>query len=173
MSAYRWIWVPAVALLAGCGTDEFSDLQDFVKNAGADMRGKIEPPPEVKPYEPFTYDNSGDLPDPFRPRKAAPTRTAHAPNSHGGPPVRDHKEELEDFPLESLRMVGFLYIHKTANAVIAAPDGKLRHVKAGNYMGQNFGQITEISETEVKLKEMVQDSAGDWTERVSTLELAQ
>lgn len=170
MSAKRWIWLPVVSLLAGCGTDEFSDLQDFVKNSGADMRGKIEAPPEVKAYEPSNYDNSTGLPDPFKPRKPAPRP---GPHDNTKTPEKHAKEELEDFPLESLKMVGFLAIHNTANAVIAAPDGKLHHVKAGNYMGQNFGQITSITETEVKLKEMVQDSQGDWTERYSTLQLAQ
>lgn len=170
MNARRLIWISLASLLAACGTDEFSDLQDFVKNSGADMRGKIEAPPEVKPYEPFTYDNATGLPDPFRPRKA------QKPAEHigGGMEPRPHpKEELEDFPLESLKMVGFLYIHNTANAVITSPDGKLHHVRTGNYVGQNFGQITSITETEVKVKEMVQDSSGEWTERYSTLQMAE
>jgi len=167
MSARSWIWIPAVTLLAGCGTDEFQDLQEFVRTSGADMRGKIEAPPEVKPYEPFTYDNSTNLPDPFKPRKPQVARKPGSP----GEPAAHHKEELEEFPLESLKMVGYLYIHKSANGVIMAPDGKLHHVKVGNYMGQNFGQITSITETEIKLKEMVQDSSGEWTERYSTLQL--
>ncbi len=156
-------------LLAGCGGEEFQDLQDFVNNAGANMRGKIEPPPEIKPYEPFKYDNSTGLPDPFKPRKPQ----VHATGAPGlnQPDLERHKEELEDFPLESLKMVGYLYLNNTPYAVISAPDGKLRHVKVGNYVGQNFGRITEITETEVKLKEMVQDSAGDWTERMSSLQL--
>jgi len=68
----------AALLLAGCSSEEFQDLQDFVKNSGADMRGKIDPPPEVKPYKPFVYNNEANpeakppqakLPDPFKPRK--------------------------------------------------------------------------------------------------------
>jgi type IV pilus assembly protein PilP len=156
-------------LLAGCGGDEFQDLQDFVKNSGANMRGKIEAPPEVKPYEPFAYDNSAGLPDPFRPR--SPKRTAGAQPGLNQPDFERKKEELEEFPLDGLKMVGFLYIHNVANAVIRSPDGKLHHVKVGNYMGQNFGRITSITETEIKLKEMVQDSAGDWSERTSSLQL--
>ncbi len=156
-------------LLAGCGGEEFQDLQDFVNNAGANMRGKIEPPPEIKPYEPFKYDNSTGLPDPFKPRKPQ-VRATGAPGLNQ-PDLERHKEELEEFPLESLKMVGYLYLNNTPYAVISAPDGKLRHVKVGNYVGQNFGRITEITETEVKLKEMVQDSAGDWTERMSSLQL--
>jgi len=171
MNAVRWLLLPVILLLAGCGSDEFQDLQDFVNNSGANMRGKIEAPPEVKPYEPFNYDNSAGLPDPFKPRKPVMRAGEHAGMNQ--PDLDRHKEELEDFPLESLKMVGFLYIHNTANAVISAPDGKLHHVKAGNYMGQNFGQITSVTESEIKLKEMVQDSTGDWSERISSLQLVE
>lgn len=170
MSAIRWILLPTL-LLAGCGGEEFQDLQDFVKNSGADMRGKIEAPPEVKPYEPFNYDNSAGLGDPFKPRMQA--RHPGEKQGTNQPNLDRHKEELEEFALESLKMVGFLYIHDTANAQIMAPDGKIHNVKVGNFMGQNFGQIISITETEIKLKEMVQDSAGDWSERISSLQLVE
>ena len=66
----RLIYLALVSvLLSGCGGEEFQDLRDFVKNSGADMRGKIEPPPEVKPYEYFAYNNETNLPNPFKPRK--------------------------------------------------------------------------------------------------------
>ncbi len=156
-------------LLAGCMGEEFQDLRDFVKNAGADMRGKVEPPPDIKPYEPFTYENDTALPDPFKPRKPE-ARNA----SRGGlnqPDMDRPKEELEDFPLESLKMVGYLSQKNVGYAVIRSAEGKIYRVKAGNHIGQNFGQITSVTETEVKIKEMVQDSAGDWSERESTLQL--
>lgn len=162
----------ASLLLAGCGGEEFQDLRDFVKNAGADMRGKVEPPPEIKPYEPFTYDNDANLPDPFKPRKPD-ARNA----SHGGmnqPNLNRPKEELEDFPLESLKMVGYLAPQKgPAQAVIKSAEGKIYRVKVGNYIGLNFGQVTSVTETEVKIKEMVQDSVGDWSERETSLTLAE
>lgn len=165
-------------LLAGCAGEEFQDLRDFVKNAGKDMRGKIEPPPEVKPYEPFVYSNEGNpeanppvakLPDPFKPRK--PELTAGSRSGINQPNLDRPKEALEEFPIEGLRMVGYLYQNKVGYAVIRAPDGKLHRVKAGNYVGLNFGLIQEVADTEVKIKEMVQDSAGDWSERVSNLQL--
>jgi type IV pilus assembly protein PilP len=159
----------ASVLLTGCGGEEFQDLRDFVKNSGADMRGKIEPPPEVKPYENFAYNNDTNLPDPFKPRKS---------ESYSGgkvgvnqPDMERPKEALEEFPLESLKMVGYLYKNKVGYAVIRAVDGKLYRVKAGNYIGTNFGLIKEVSENEVIIKEMVQDSAGEWTERISGLQL--
>jgi type IV pilus assembly protein PilP len=168
----RWSFVLAALLLAGCGPQEFDDLQDFVKNSGKGMRGKIEPPQEITPYEPFIYDNSAGLPDPFTPRLETPQRNAH--KGGGGPAPTPHvKQELEEFPLESLKMVGFVYIHDTANAIILAPDSKVHHVKVGNYLGMNFGQVTAITETEVKIKEQVEDGEGNWTTRYSTLELLQ
>jgi type IV pilus assembly protein PilP len=153
-------------LLAGCGGEEFQDLRDFVRDSGKDMRGKIEPPPEVKPYEPFAYNNEKNLPDPFKPRKQE--------SQPGGinQPDRDRpREALEEFPLEALKMVGYLYQNKVGYAVIRAPDGKLHRVKAGNHMGLNFGLIKEVNDTGVIIKEMVQDSTGDWTERISSLQL--
>ncbi|MFZ2161027.1 MAG: pilus assembly protein PilP [Sideroxyarcus sp.] len=161
----------ALLLLAGCGGEEFQDLRDFVKNAGADMRGKIEPPPDVKPYEPFTYENDTSLPDPFKPRKP----DARSSNRSGlnQPNLNRPKEELEDFPLETLKMVGFLSQRGVNQAVVRSSEGKVYRIKAGNYVGLNFGQVTSVTETEIKIKEMVQDSVGDWTERESSLLLAE
>ncbi len=156
-------------LLASCGGDEFQDLRDFVKNAGAGMRGKIEPPPEVKPYEPFVYNNEKNLPDPFKPRTQE-SRPSGAINQ----PDRDRpKEALEEFPLEALKMVGYLYQNKVGYAVIRAPDGKLYRVKPGNHMGLNFGLIKEVNESGVIIKETVQDSSGLWTERISSLQFVE
>ncbi len=163
--------VLATLLLAGCGGEEFQDLRDFVKNAGADMRGKIPPPPEVKPYEPFAYNNEANLPDPFKPRK--PELRSGSRAGVNQPDLDRPKEALEEFPLEGLKMVGYLYQNKIGYAVIRAPDGKLHRVKAGNYVGLNFGLIQEVADTEVKVKEMVQDSAGDWSERMSSLQLVE
>ncbi|GAB1233156.1 pilus assembly protein PilP [Ferrigenium sp. UT4] len=163
--------VLAALLLSACGGEEFQDLRDFVNNAGADMRGKVEPPPDIKPYEPFAYDNSTSLPDPFKPRKAE--ARGQGGSGQNQPDFNRPKEELEDYPLESLKMVGYLYRKGVGYAVIRSAEGKIYRVKTGNYMGLNFGQIISVSETELKIKEMVQDSAGDWTERESSLQLAE
>jgi type IV pilus assembly protein PilP len=158
----------ASLLLVGCGGEEFQDLRDFVKNAGADMRGKVEPPPDIRPYEPFTYENEAGLPDPFKPRKPDARNAGHSGANQ--PNLNRPKEELEDFPLESLKMVGYLAPQKgAAQAVIRSSEGKIYRVKAGNYIGLNFGQVISVTETEMKIKEMVQDSTGDWTERESSL----
>jgi type IV pilus assembly protein PilP len=83
------------------------------------------------------------------------------------------KEALEDFPLEALKMVGYLQQKNVGYAVVRAPDTKIYRVRVGNYLGLNFGKVLEVQATEVKIREMVQDSSGDWTERMSTLQLVE
>jgi type IV pilus assembly protein PilP len=168
----RALFVLAVALLllAGCGRDEFSDLKQFVKESGEGLRGRVEPIPEVKQFEPFAY-NAFDLPDPFKPR----TTIADSRTRGGGGPQPDlnrRKEALEAFPLESLQMVGTLEQKRVHYALLKTPDKNLYRVKIGNYVGQNFGVITAISDSAVTLKEVIQDpSSGSWTERTSSLQL--
>ena len=149
--------------LTACGGGSMDDLQTFVAETGKDMQGKIEPLPEVKVYEPFTY-NAFDLPDPFKPRKLST-------GGGGGmqPDLNRPKEPLEAYSLETLKMVGMLSRQGVVHAVIKTPDNAIYHVKKGNYVGQNFGLITQIGDGEVSLRETVQDSAGDWSERTSAL----
>lgn len=151
--------------LSACGGGGMEDLRTFVAETGKDMQGKIEPLPEIKAYEPFTYD-AFDLPDPFKPRKLST-------GGGGGiqPDLTRPKEPLEAFSLETLKLVGMLSKQGARHAVIKTPENAIYHVRKGNYVGQNFGLITQISESEVTLREIVQDSAGDWSERISTLVL--
>lgn len=155
--------VMLVLILAGCSGGGMDDLQTFVAETGKDMQGKIEPLPEVKLYEPFTYD-AFDLPDPFKPRKLST-------GGGGGlqPDLTRPKEPLEAFSLETLKMVGVMAKKGVIHAVIKTPDNAIYHVRKGNYVGQNFGLITQINDSEISLREIVQDSAGDWSERISTL----
>lgn len=156
----------AVLVVAGCSS-EIDDLRQFVRDSDKGVPRKVEPLPAVKPFEPFAYEGF-DLPDPFKPRKlSAPKEGA---GSGLAPDLNRRKEPLEAFPLEQLKMVGTLSQAKETYALVRA-DKTLYRVKKGNYMGQNFGLITDVSETEIKLKEIVQDSAGDWTERQSVLPL--
>ena len=152
--------------LSGCGGSGMEDLEKFVAEAGRDMQGKIEPLPQVRAYEPFAYD-AFDLPDPFKPRKLA------MGGGGGGlqPDLLRPKEPLEAFSLETLKMVGALEKKNLIHAVIQTPEKAIYHVHKGNYVGQNFGMITQITESSVQLREIIQDSAGDWSERTSTLTL--
>jgi type IV pilus assembly protein PilP len=156
----------ALVALAGCSS-EIDELKQFVRDSEKGLPRKVEPLPAVKPFEPFAYEGF-DLPDPFKPRKLT------APREGGGgglaPDLNRRKEPLEAFPLEQLKMVGTLSQGNDTYALVRA-DKTLYRVKKGNYMGQNFGLITDVTESEIKLKEIVQDSAGDWAERQSVLPL--
>jgi len=150
--------------LAACG-DQNDDLKQFVKEAGKE-RGRVEPLPQVKPYTPFLYD-AFDIPDPFKPRKLKRSTKG------GGlqPDLERPRELLENYPLENLKMVGSLQESKAAkkgpifHALIRTPDNNIYRVQVGNYLGQNFGKIVAITETEITLKETVEDASGNWTER--------
>lgn len=155
-----------VLALAACSGEEHSDLRAFVKESDKMPGGRIPPLPEVKPYEPFAY-NAYDLTDPFKPRKIEPPKTA----SKGGiqPDFNRQREALEAFPLENLSMVGTLQQKDKVFALVKAPDKGLYRVTSGNYLGQNFGRIVGITETDIKLKEIVQDSSGNWEEKDQSL----
>jgi type IV pilus assembly protein PilP len=156
----------ALVVVAGCSS-EIDELKAFVRDSEKGLPRRVEPLPAVKPFEPFAYEGF-DLPDPFKPRKL----TAPKEGAGGGiaPDLNRRKEPLEAFPLEQLKMVGTLQQGKDMYALVRA-DKTLYRVKKGNYMGQNFGLITDVTESEIKLKEIVQDSAGDWAERQSVLPL--
>ncbi|HEU4708623.1 MAG TPA: pilus assembly protein PilP [Methylophilaceae bacterium] len=163
--SYIWIWLP-LALIA-CSSNQGDDLDKFMQDAGKDMRAKIDPLPEVKPYVPLEYNADGELHDPFKPRKAQSSKTSGIQPDFNRP-----KEPLEAYPLESLKYVGSLSKQNLKYALIKTPDNSVQQVTIGNYMGQNFGIVTEINESEVVLKEIVQDGAsGDWTEQTSSIAL--
>ena len=137
--------------------------------ASRGLKGKVQPLPQVKIYEPVAYD-AGNLVDPFRSSRVIPEK----PRSGGGvaPPDKDRvREPLEAYPLESLKYVGVITRRETDPIAIIRVDSVLYQVKPGNYLGQNFGRVTNIDESEVVLKELVQDAVGDWVERVSSLML--
>ena len=167
----RWLALAfgTCVLLLGCGGESHQDLRAWMAAQGQGVKGKLEPLPQIKPYEPFTY-NAFDLPDPFKPRKIEPGRGG---GSKLAPDMTRRKEPLEAFPLESLNMVGSLQQGKATYGLVRTPEKEVFQVRTGNYMGQDYGVVTSINDNEIRLKELVQDSAGDWTERSSTLQLIQ
>jgi len=156
-----------LAFLTACGSDVNQDLKQWMKDTTKDLKGHVPPLPEIKPYPVVSYE-AGERADPFKPMNIETEKKA----SGGGtkPNFDRPKEPLEAYPLESLKMIGLLEKGKTRHAVLRAGT-QVYQVRVGNYIGQNFGVITSISENEVKLKELVQDSTGDWVERTSTLQL--
>jgi type IV pilus assembly protein PilP len=161
-----------VLVLAACESEEQGELKTWMRDQAKTMKGRVPPLPPVKQYTAFDY-AANELPDPFRPSKIEPEQGRGPVKGNPGGKMPDFarkKEPLEAYPLESLKMVGTLQQDKTMYALVRA-DTNLYRVKKDNYMGTNFGKIMDISETEVTLKELVQDAGGDWTERTSSLQL--
>lgn len=167
------ILMSAVFLLAACGGAEHSDIKEWMAESTKDLRGRVQPLPEVMPFPVVSYDAESVV-DPFRPTKIEPEKRQ---GGGGNVPNFDRrKEELERFPLDSLKFVGLIRNDKTLFAVIVA-DKRIYRVKAGNYMGENFGRIADIQaapgmdEGRIILREQVQEPSGDWIERETVLEM--
>jgi len=162
-------------LLAACSTGEHEDLRQWMEENTQGLRGQVTPVPEVTPYEPVPYEVDG-LIDPFRVSKIEPDAKFRQGAGKGGQFQPDFEARelrnsvLEKYPLESLSMIGRLVINNRPIAVIKYEDN-VRQVKVGDYVGLDFGVVTEIKESELKLRELIQDSAGDWSERQSSLYL--
>jgi type IV pilus assembly protein PilP len=163
------ITIGAALALAGCESGEQQELRAELASMTKDLRGKVDPLPVVKAYEPVPY-TAYDLADPFGPAKIQLVAAKGAGKGAGSlqPDLNRPKEPLEAFPLETLKMVGTLERGRQMYALVRADSGLYR-VRVGNYLGQNFGVITKISNSEVALRELVQDAGGDWAERESTL----
>ena len=151
----------SVVGLAACGGD-MDDLDQYINETKAKPGGRIEPLPEITPYEVFTYiaDAQG-LRAPFIPD------TPQASRGSGGtrPDLDRSREYLESFPLDTLGMVGTLYLSETMYGLIQTADGLIHRVVPGNYMGQNDGRINAISESEINLVEIISDGIGGYIER--------
>ena len=156
------------AMMSGCSSDGLEDLREFVSTAYADRKPKVDPLPEIKMQETFIY-NSANLTDPFASFNLMPQGQKSASGPRPDPNRR--KEPLEDYPLDSLKMVGTLMRGKQSWAVIQAPDGTVHRAQVGDHLGQNSGMINKISEEKVDLVELIQGSMGDWVEREANLAL--
>ena len=155
--------------LAACGGD-MDDLDSYINSVKARPGGRIEPLPEITPYEVFTYvaDAEG-MRSPFVPD----TPQAAGPAAGGASPDPDRPAEfLESFPLDTLRMVGTLDINETVYGLVQTSDGLIHRVVPGNYMGQNDGRITDITESEIVLVEIISDGIGGYIERDAAIGLS-
>ncbi|MBT8080421.1 MAG: pilus assembly protein PilP [Gammaproteobacteria bacterium] len=156
--------------LAGCGGD-MDDLDQYINEVKARPGGRIDPLPEITPYEVFTYvaDAEG-LRSPF-----VPDAPQAAVGPVGGGVKRDldrSREFLEQFPLDTLRMVGTLTQADQNYGLIQTSDGLIHRVVPGNYMGQNDGRIVSIDESEIQLIEIISDGIGGYLEREAAVALA-
>ena len=160
-------------LLVGCGGGgSQEELRSWMREATKGMQGRIPPLPEVKPYEAAIY-SAETLPDPFKPGRLDPEGKARRGSGKLQPDFEARElrnNPLERFPLESLNMIGYIKIDKVPYAIVVV-DKLVKQVKIGEYVGQDFGIVIQVSDTEATIRELVQDSAGDWSERTSTLML--
>jgi type IV pilus assembly protein PilP len=158
----------AASLLGGCGGDEHQDLRQWMREQEKGMRGRIDPLPQVKPYMPLAYSGSG-LIEPFSPLKAKIEGDRKGANL---PDFNRQREPLEEFPLETLKLVGIFQDKQRLIAHLLA-NGRSYQVKVGSYVGQSFGRVVRIvtakNEEKVVVKELVKDPDDQWVERESEL----
>lgn len=171
----RLILITLASALGACSGTDHEELRQWMAESAKDMRGSIAKLPEVKPYQPVPYDVEGML-DPFKPGKIEPESKYKQVAGKGGAFQPDFEARelrnslLEKYPLESLKMIGYLNVNRQPIAVVQVDD-KVKQVRVGDYIGLDFGMVTKITDKDVELRELVQDSAGDWSERKSSLYL--
>lgn len=161
--------------LAGCGNDDFSDLNQYIARVKAEPKGAIKPLPEIKVVESFMFNPKG-LRDPFKPLAQPEQQVEVAEQSTGGgikPDTTRRKEDLETFPLEVLKMVGTIDMKSNLWGLVKADDGSIHRVQVGNYMGKNYGKIIHITTDEIELMEIVPDKPGKWREQQTSLALTE
>jgi len=160
----------AAALLAGCGA-ETEELQSWMEQQRREAKPNVTPLQPPKKFDPQPYQAAQGV-EPFSNQKltVAIRQESRQPNSLLAAELNRRKEPLESYPLDSMNMVGSVARSGRPFALLRA-DNLLYQVKVGDYLGQNYGRITQISETDINLREIVQDAAGEWIERPATLQL--
>ncbi|RPE67548.1 type IV pilus assembly protein PilP [Tibeticola sediminis] len=173
----RWLASLGLALvwgLSGCSDGGPEDLQQWMREQRAQVKATVPPLPEPKKFSPQAYLGAGAL-DPFSRERLAQALRAQGGNAASNaalvaPELNRRKEPLESVPLDAMKMVGSLNRNGQPVALIKV-DNLIYQVRPGNYLGLNYGKIVKITETEVVLREIVQDAAGEWIERQATLQL--
>jgi type IV pilus assembly protein PilP len=157
-------------LLAGCGGDQ-DELQQWMEQQKREVKPNVEPLSAPKKFNPQPYVAMNSV-EPFSTQKltVALKQEARQPNSLLAAEINRRKEPLEAYPVDSMAMVGSVLRNGQPYALLRV-DNLLYQVKQGDYLGQNYGKITKISETNVAYREIVQDAAGEWIERNSALQL--
>ncbi|MGH8284983.1 MAG: pilus assembly protein PilP [Steroidobacteraceae bacterium] len=153
-----------VVAVAAC-TSADDDLDRFISDTKKDPGDRIEPLPEVKPYQTFAY-SAASMRSPFVPGGSG---AAGGPNVR--PDVKRNREFLEQFSLDTLRMVGTLRLSGTHYGLVQTKDGLVHRVVPGNHMGQADGRVTEITGSKISLIEIVPDGLGGYMERPAALAL--
>ena len=148
---------------AGCSGGQ-SDLQKWIADTKKKPGGRIQALPEVKPYESFVY-SAGNMRSPFQPQGASGQASLR-------PSTRRNREFLENFSLDTLKMVGTFKVGNNFYGLVQSKDGLVHKVQPGNYLGQNDGKVTEITGGKISLVEIIPDGLGGYIERPASLALA-
>lgn len=174
MQTTKLLYGLMVLLLAGCSSSSEEELRQWMAEQKSQTKPKVAPISEPKQFKPESYTQVTAI-DPFSNQKLtqALKRDAAQTVVSGAliaPELARRKEALESFPLDTMVLVGSL-IKAGQPVALVKVDNLLYQVRPGNYLGQNYGRVTKIVETEVSLREIVQDAAGEWIERTATLQL--
>lgn len=165
-----WLIMAAAAVgLSACGSDS-AELQAYIDEVKARPGGRIEPLPEIRPAPTFVY-APGNRRSPFMP-DTPQQRASNDPNAIEGPDPNRPREFLEQFPLDTLSMVGTLRGQGGAFGLVQAADGLVHRVTVGNHMGQNYGRISAITESGIELVEIIPDGLGGFIERPAGIGLS-
>jgi len=165
--------IASALALAGCAQD-MSDLRTYVEQVKARPGGRLEQPPPPKPYEEFIYEASEQR-SPFAQEMTSQLAAASEGDVDDGgirPPANHNRQALEEFPLDSLRMVGTVDKDGILFGLITNSEGEIYRVRPGNYMGLNYGRIIQIDEAAITLMEIVPDGLGGWMEREANVSIA-
>jgi len=154
----------ALAVLSACSSAD-DELQGFINDTKKESGGRIEPLPEVKPYQTFIY-AAAKMRSPFMP--GGPSG-ANGPNVR--PDIKRNREFLEQYSLDTLKMVGTLKLGALTYGLVQTKDGLVHRVLPGNYVGQSEGKITEITASKISVREIVPDGLGGYIERPAALAL--
>lgn len=165
--------IATLTLLSGCGR-EMRDLEDYVEEVKSREPPGIDPIPEVKPYQSYKY-LADNLRDPFDESifQAKIVESIRRPNSSVSPDPNRTPEFLENFPLDTLRMVGTMEQSETLWALIQTPEGTIQRISTGNYLGQNNGKVLEVSNAEIVIEEIIPDGFGGWRKRDGSIALSE
>lgn len=168
--SWRLLAVATIAAaLSGCGNN-MGDLQAYIDEVKARPGGRIEPLPEIRPAPTFVYE-AANRRSPFMP-DTPQRRVSDDPNAVDGPDPNRPREYLEQFPLDTMRMVGTLDSRGATFGLVQTTDGLVHRVSVGNHLGQNYGRVMSISDSDIALVEIIPDGLGGFLERPASVGLS-